>query len=245
MMPVPPVTAPPDTSVTALQASTKAFKGPQRAIIYEVDENLHKVKEHPPVECKFNPAEYSISKRNSYSEIPSTEGNIPPANFTSLGSQSLTLSLTFDSYEEGTDVRKQTEGLWSFMRSKKGVGKQHNVINVPIQVAFEWGSFYFVAFITGLTEHFTLFTHDGMPVRAKVEVTFVQYKDIEEKQPQNPTSGGGSVDRTWKVVAGDRLDTIAAEVYRDATQWRRIAEHNHLSNPLALRPGQVLRIPIA
>lgn len=232
-----------DTSVTALQLSKDTFKGSQRALIYQVDEKQHKVinENSPLVKCKFNPAEYAVSKRNSYTELPNTEGNVPPANFTGVGSQSLTLSLTFDSYEAGTDVREQTGGLWKFMETKSVLGHTRKM---PIQVAFEWGSFFFVAFITSLTQRFTLFTHDGMPVRARVDVTFVQYKDIKDPKPTNPTSGGGSMEQTWKVVAGDRLEAIAAEVYNDATQWRRIAQHNHITNPLALRPGQVLRIPI-
>lgn len=236
----------PEISDTVLQQSKDVFKKPQRALIYQVDENFEEVKDPklPPVKCMFNPAEYRITKTNSYDEASSTEGNVPTTQFVSVGSQSLGLSLIFDSYEEGTDVNKLTGGLWKFMEPKKvtlqnGVNK-----NVPYQVAFEWGSFRFVAFITSLTQSYTLFTHEGVPVRAKVDVGFTQYLDIEDYPPTNPTSGGGDVEQTWKVVAGDRLDTIAAEVYRDATQWRRIAEHNHLSNPLALRPGQVLRIPI-
>jgi nucleoid-associated protein YgaU len=127
----------------------------------------------------------------------------------------------------------------------KEVNVQNNLKkSVPHQVAFEWGSFRFIACITSLSQSYTLFTHEGVPVRAKVNVGFTQYADIEDYPPTNPTSGGGAVEQTWKVVAGDRLDSIAAEVYRDATQWRRIAERNKISNPLALRPGQVLRIPI-
>jgi nucleoid-associated protein YgaU len=45
------------------------------------------------------------------------------------------------------------------------------------------------------------------------------------------------------VNEGDRLDLIAAEVYGKATEWRRIALHNNITNPLLLRVGQQLRIP--
>jgi nucleoid-associated protein YgaU len=96
-----------------------------------------------------------------------------------------------------------------------------------------------------MTQKFTLFKKDGTPVRAKVDITFTQYNDIEDykNQAQNPTSGGGPVLRTWQVIRGDRLDNIAADVYGDATRWRQIAEYNGLDNPLALRPGQRIIIP--
>jgi hypothetical protein len=40
------------------------------------------------------------------------------------------------------------------------------------------------------------------------------------------------------------LDLIAAEVYDDAAKWRLVAEHNQIADPLALRPGMRLRVPL-
>jgi nucleoid-associated protein YgaU len=114
----------------------------------------------------------------------------------------------------------------------------------PPEVAFEWGVFRFVAVITEMTQKFTLFKLDGTPVRAKVDVTFTQHKDVNDYPGQNPTSGGGPIQRIRQVIAGDRLDTIAFEVYGDATRWRNIAEHNQINNPLDLHPGQQLAIPM-
>lgn len=94
-----------------------------------------------------------------------------------------------------------------------------------------------------MTQKFTLFTTDGTPVRATVNVTFTQYIDLDDYPGQNPTSGDGPIQRVWRIVAGDRLDLIAAEVYRDATLWRKIAVYNNLANPLRLQPGAILRIP--
>jgi nucleoid-associated protein YgaU len=113
----------------------------------------------------------------------------------------------------------------------------------PPEVAFEWGVFRFVAVITNMTQKFTLFLADGTPVRAQVEVTFTQHKDLNDYPAQNPTSGGGDVERTWRVIAGDRLDLIAHEVYGDATRWRTIADYNDVKDPLNLRVGQQLIIP--
>ena len=71
-----------------------------------------------------------------------------------------------------------------------------------------------------MTQKFTLFKNDGTPVRAQVDVTFTQYTDLDDYPRQNPTSGGGPIERIWRVVAGwRRLDLIAAEVYHDAGKW--------------------------
>jgi nucleoid-associated protein YgaU len=81
-----------------------------------------------------------------------------------------------------------------------------------------------------------------VPVRAKVDITLIEY-GTGSLPLQNPTSGGGPIERVWRVTAGDRLDTIAAEVYKDATKWRLIARHNGIVNPFALRAGLELGIP--
>lgn len=220
-----------------------SLKNLKHARIYEVNESGAEVG-GISVDCMFNPAEYTVSKSNSYKEIANPKANTPNAEIEKVGPQTLKLSLMFDTYEANIDVSKKTRDLWKFMKPKPGKKGTPTSKNEPVQVAFEWGVFRFVAYITNLTQRFTLFTHEGVPVRAKVDVDFTQYTDFEDYKGTNPTSGGGPAEQAWKVIAGDRLDNIAAQVYRDATQWRRIAEHNHLTNPLAIRPGQVLRIPL-
>ena len=219
----------------------------RHAKIYEVDSRGVRVDSGTSVECMFNPAEYTVSKSNSFEERANQSGNTPHTVFSSVGPQKLKLNLVFDTYETGKDVSEITRKLWVFMAPSTRTTRSGDSRGEPVQVAFEWGVFRFVAYITSLTQRFTLFTHQGVPVRAKVDVEFTQYTDLEDYQrtPTNPTSGGGRVEQIWRVTAGDRLDNIAATVYQEATQWRRIAEHNHLTDPLALRPGQVLRIPLA
>ena len=96
-----------------------------------------------------------------------------------------------------------------------------------------------------MSQKFTMFSTGGIPVRATADITFTQYNDINDYPGQNPTSGGGPIERIRTITAGDRLDLIAAEVYGDATKWRHIAQRNNLRDPLALRPGMLLRIPKA
>jgi hypothetical protein len=198
------------------------------------------------VTCMFNPYEYTVSKSNTFREKPKNRADTPQAEFSKAGAQTLRLSLVFDTYESKKDVSQETRPLWKLMltRTQKESRKGKKV--EPPRVAFHWGVFKFVAYITSMSQKFTLFLHDGTPVRARVDVTFTQYTDIDDYRGKgtNPTSGGGPAEQIWRVIAGDRLDTIAAEVYDDPTRWRAIAEHNQILNPLALRPGERLRIPL-
>lgn len=204
------------------------------------------------ITCMFNPYEYTVTKSNNFKEASSANsGNSPRADFESAGPQTLQLHLYFDTYgqhdqkdEQFEPVTKYTNALWQLMAVKKksNAGGGQDKDSPPL-VAFVWGKLYFVAYITQMTQKFTLFAHDGTPVRAEVDVTFTQYVDLDDYPEQNPTSGGGPIDRIWQVRAGDRIDTIAAQVYGSATKWQLIANYNQLNDPTALRPGQQLLIP--
>lgn len=215
----------------------------QAAQIYEVDKEGENAG-GDPVFCMFNPFEYAVSKSNTFSEKPGNDKDAPQAEFSKAGAQTLKLVLLFDTYETKEDVSRETNKLWKFMQTKEHKDGAKNEKNEPPQVAFHWGVFKFVSYITNMTQKFTMFLKDGTPVRASVDVTFTQYIDKDDYPPQNPTSGAETIERIWRVRAGDRMDLIAAEVYGDATKWRIIATRNTIVNPLRLLPGQELTIPL-
>jgi len=196
------------------------------------------------VDCMFNPSEYTVSKTNTYKEESRNRSDVPSFEFEKAGPQTLKLTLLFDTMLDGDDVSLETNNLWKLMESKTRREGSRNEKVPPPAVAFEWGVFRFVAVITNMTQKFTLFKSDGTPVRASVEVTFTQHKDVNDYPNQNPTSGGGDIERVWRVIAGDRIDTIAFAVYGDATRWRTIAAYNQLDNPLTLKSGRQLIIPM-
>lgn len=213
------------------------------ATIYEVDKNGKKTS-GISVDCMFNPFEYTVSKTNTYQEQARNDADTPKGEFFKSGAQTLKLNLVFDTYEEDKDVSLETNKLWKLMMSKTQSDSSQNEKIEPPQVAFKWGVFKFVSFITNMTQKFSLFKKDGTPVRANVDITFTQYKDVNDYERQNPTSGGGPIERVWRVIAGDRLDTIADRVFDDSSKWRLIAEYNNIADPLSIRPGQQLRIPL-
>ncbi len=214
----------------------------QPAQIYDVDETGSKLGT-VSISCMFNPFEYTVSKSNTFQKKPKNNADVVHAEFKEAGSQTLKLNLVFDTYEDRKDVSKTTNQLWKLMETKTRKEGDDTKKVPPPYVAFEWGVFRFVSVITNMTQRFTLFLPDGTPVRAMVDVTFTQFNDLDDYGKQNPTSGGGPMERIWQVKAGDRLDAIAMEVYNDATKWRYIAERNRIVHPLQLQPGQQIVIP--
>ncbi|MBN1557066.1 MAG: LysM peptidoglycan-binding domain-containing protein, partial [Lentisphaerae bacterium] len=70
-------------------------------------------------------------------------------------------------------------------------------------------------------------------------------REAAAESGQRPAGGFQSVVRTYRVKRGDTLSRIAAELYGDAQQWRRIYNANEeiLGGENRLRVGQVLVIP--
>jgi hypothetical protein len=211
---------------------------PEKARIINLDEPGDM-----PIECLFNPNEYTFSKKNTWSKGEVKGKNVPQLEFGGGDSMSLKMQLFFDTYASGQDVRATTNRIWKLMNINDRLTDMTSVKGRPPMVEFQWGTTWaFKAVITSISQKFTLFRYDGTPVRATLDVTFLQAKEEGKYPGQNPTTVGRPGYRRRTVKEGDRLDLIAYEEYGDCSMWRYIADTNNLSDPGELQPGQALAI---
>ncbi len=185
------------------------------------------------VKVQFNPAKYKISDSSKFAQVAIPGRNSPILQFINGESSDLTMELFFDSYEDKSDVRKLTKKVSDLLLVNPET-------HAPPIVQFIWGSLAFTGVLTKVSQDFTLFHPDGMPARAKLNVTFQEYANDDDGRAPNRST---TFDRIYVVRAGDTLSSIAARVMEDPRRWRPIAEHNGIDNPRDLRPGQVLAIP--
>ncbi len=208
------------------------------------------------LKVQFNPAEYQLGHTVNYSEknIPGFPG--PITQFISGASTTLSLSLTFDTYDTPEDgIRKINPkgGLDQLQRHKptdvsKLTRKLEKMVNIagglhrPPTVKFAWGALSFKGVVTDMKQTFTMFLPDGVPVRARVELNLKSVIDVANKKKESPFE---SPDRTKfrTVHEGENLWNFAAQEYGDPEMWRVIARENGLMNPLDLTPGQIIRLP--
>jgi len=208
-----------------------------------------------PIKVLFNPNTYSIGKSVSWA-APTTDcktatqtersKNAPMLQFNGGNSRSLSLDLFFDTTEETDnekkDVRRLTNQIAKLTRIVRDLDPERP--RPPICVV-SWGEkpppgadFPFTGVITQLTQSFSLFLPDGRPVRANLNVSFTEYLDPKKDELENDP------EFTTRVVKrADSLSGIAAEVYRDPTRWRVIAEANRLDDPRQIPVGLRLNIP--
>lgn len=202
-------------------------------------------------EVMFNPAEYSIEKGNTFQSTSLPGLATPVTQFVTGNADTLTMELYFDTYapssrhgkvKQGDDVRKYTRRISNLVDIDPE-------LHAPPVCEFTWGSplgrpegFQFTGVIEKVSQKFTLFLDDGTPVRATLNVTFKEYKTVQEQLQE---IGRQSADRTKRVVfrEGDALWLYAAEEYGDPGLWRVIADRNGLENPRVVAPGTELELP--
>lgn len=205
---------------------------------------------------QFNPAEYSLSESVNYAEknIPGFPG--PLLQFVSGAATTLSLSLTFDTFDtpesgvrpvqtgvEVTEMKAHTPTDVSLLtRQVMKLVAISGPLHRPPSVTFAWGGLSFKGVVTDVKQNFTMFMPDGMPVRARMELNLKALPNVEGSKKESPLE---SPDRSkYRTVhQGEQLWNFAAQEYGDAELWRVIARENGLMNPLELRPGQIIKLP--
>jgi phage protein U len=205
------------------------------------------IKEKPGliVPFLFNPSEFSVEKTNQFTEV-----NIPglPSStfqFVKGGARTVTMDLTFDTYEEQVDVRTFTDRITGWeSETKKGKGLMDidSDLHAPPICLFIWGAYIFPCIIERATKRFTMFLPDGTPVRATLNITLKEYKEFETQVKEISLQSADRT-KTRQVKQGDSLWFIAAKEYGNPALWRYIAEANSIDNPRVLKPGMELIIP--
>lgn len=198
------------------------------------------------LKCLFNPSQLSLSKSNSWAAGPNKGKNAPDMQFGGGQPGSLSMELVLDTTGDGEPVTKHTDKLMKLMEvdpSLPGFDKASNTGRPP-WVTFHWGGIHsFRSIIESLSITFTYFSSEGVPLRAKANLTLKQYEEKPKWGKQNPTSGTPTPHRVHRIQPGETLDRISASYYADATKWRLIAAANDIVNPLAIKAGTSLVIP--
>ena len=208
----------------------------------------------------YNPQTYVREKEVQYKRIPMLGADAPLMQFHSGGAEKLTFELFFDSVSAGSevggsfadrakfavnslaptivggiDVRDYTRKITNLMYVDSDLHR-------PPILKVEWSSLQFKGFLSSCRERFVRFDEQGQPVRAFLECTFDEFRDYKDLYVANPLNSPDTT-KYHTVRQGDSLWALAAEEYGDAGQWRVIADANGLSDPRALRNGEMLVIP--
>ena len=212
-----------------------------------------------PIEVMFNPELITYTKQNTWNyQLPSGQ-SLPEISFASGIPATLVVPLTFDGTEKGDNIAKIVNQLTRLTQADKTLkgrrysnpnpGPKQAAKNVdqgrPPTVRFAWGNYLsFEAVIKQIVSKYSMFLDDGTPVRAAVEVTFMQIADVDTfPKQQNPTSGGRTGERVHRLGPRETLDQVAYTNFGQTGLWRALAAFNGIDDPLRLQAGDAILLP--
>lgn len=196
-----------------------------------------------PLDCfsvPFNPTDYTTEKRSQYSETAIPGLGSPVIQYGHGDAQTLSIELMLDTYT--TPAAKKEDVREKYIRKLESFLAVDGDLHAPPPCKVVWGSLEFVGVLESLRKNYTLFTQDGIPVRARASLTWKEYRSAEMQVMETPRF---STDRRKRhyVREGDSLWQLAYEYYGDVAHWKLIAEVNDIDNPTALDNGVEIIIP--
>jgi nucleoid-associated protein YgaU len=212
------------------------------------------------IDVQFNPTELSFTKAAQFAEIAIPGLDSPIQQFVRGQVEKLNVELFFDTTDAGTgdtatSVTTLTDRFYQLVKIVSGT-------HAPPICEFQWNASHFPGLGEGgmgpgfanqsrhsfrcvvetVTQKFTLFSPQGTPLRATLSLALREYKTLDEQLKQLNLQSPDHT-RAYTVRAGDTLAGIAAEMYGRASEWRRLADHNRITDPRRLVAGRVLEVP--
>jgi hypothetical protein len=110
-------------------------------------------------------------------------------------------------------------------------------------VRFIWGTFVFDGVMESLEETLEMFSPDGRPLRASVNVGLTQqritFSFFEPKRDKPSNAPGVGTQPKVQATEGATVQGMASDAGK-ADEWQDIAAANGIENPRKLEPGTVI-----
>jgi len=131
----------------------------------------------------FNPTSLQLSISNT---LGASGESGDTKQYVTGSSATLTMELTFDTTDVGTDVRAATQQIADFMEPDEQ--------RIPAIVKFEWGTFVFQGMVQSYQETIDFFAPSGVPLRAKVNLSMARQEAVFAEDGAGAGSGEGGGD---------------------------------------------------
>jgi nucleoid-associated protein YgaU len=190
----------------------------------------------------FNPEEYTVNSEVTYAQsaIPGVSG--PLLQFVHGNMSTLEMELLLDTQEDHRGQNAAHGDVRVLVRAITDLMAIESTTHAPPVLLFTWGSLTFTCVLARASQKYQMFLPTGIPIRARMQVTFNEFRNIEleAKEIKRQTA-----DYTKRRVVGqgETLSAIAADVYDDPTVWRPLAIANGIEDPRQLPTGLELVVP--
>ncbi len=191
----------------------------------------------------LNPSAFSHSYSIRYNQEKFQGQGAGEAKFSAVDPDKVNFDVVFDGtgvVDTGStappDVKTQITKLEDVVYSYVGTEHQPNYVRVL------WASLLFFGRLESMSVDYTLFKPTGVPLRAKVKLSFI---GSMAKQEEANRTNRGSPDLTHivEVKAGDNLALLCHRIYKDSQYYPAVARANNLSHFSDIKPGDRLYFP--
>ncbi len=207
---------------------------------------------------QLNPESYSLTHKIEYAKKQAVGTTARPMKVSKYKPRSVDFEFYFDetgAVEKSGGKQGITENLEKEAKKRRDLGvdylinefkkctfKYYGKKHRPRYLKIRWGNFLFKCCLESLDINYVLFSSDGVPLRAKVKVKFVEFmrNDLMVKK-QNDQSPDVTHFRT--INEGDTLPLLAQEIYGDSKYYLAVAEVNKIYNFRHLQVGSTLYFP--
>ena len=187
----------------------------------------------------YDPEEYTINKDNNFATQGIPGLGAPILQFVNGNQRTLEVELLFDTWDTPTLPKQDVRGQTAQVADLIVIDPE---LHAPPVLVVAMASLRFRCVLSRVSQRFIMFTTGGVPVRARLNCTFIEYVDPEQEAK---AANLQSVDfsKVHVVMRGESLSSIAGRFYDDPAVWRPIAIANGIADPRSIRAGQSLRIP--
>ena len=221
------------------------------------------------IELYLPPASIRVEKESSWRQKPSmkAKGSGP---VTYLGPRPMKMSFNFllktndkSAFSSGGLIGGLSAGGGLIGALTGGFGKPRSVMDdlkkllslceayssglfsngsTPPLVMLLWGKFCSpLMYITDMSADLVRFGADGTPSKAIGTIGLKQFPT--STSGTNPTSGGIAPEMAETLMQGDTLAHLAYRTYQNPMNWRDIARHNRIQDPMRVATGRRLMMP--
>jgi len=193
-------------------------------------------------EAQYNPETYSTNYKVEYKDgkVQGQEGSefkfnrIEPRQF----KFDFIIDATIPTESRALPVVVDVEVKKFLVTCGKLVGSTHR----PGFLVLSWGTMVATCVMESADITYSLFSPEGIPLRAKISATFKEHEDNELMKLKNKYFSP-DLTHTRTVKAGDNLPALCKEIYGDKTVYLEVARINKISNFRNLQEGTVLKFP--
>lgn len=207
-------------------------------VAYEYDRKTKTVSNEKSLKVGINPSGYSLSFKKASREdkdIPKVDGSTHVPKIIEL-KEALSLSIILDSTGVVPGTNEVEDDLtWI----KNNLARLDGPTHATRYVTIRWGMLQFVdGQLTDCKINCTYFNRNGIPLRAKVDLSFERVVDWMKEENQSP-----DLTHVRIVKAGDTLPLMCNTIYKDPSLYTKVAEANGMANFTNLQPGQKIYFP--